>query len=149
MNGADRLDCEVPRGEYISVPPPPPPSHPHTPTHPHPHPHPNTPSCGLALVASRAQNRNRLLQSDTVINCTAPPYLSDLLQLYIPSCTLRSSAEYRIFSISNERRNFKDSALFLMVLRLKHSAFFCATCSNFVFLKVTAEDSHQNFVSYS
>ena len=59
MNGADRLLCEVPRGEYVSDPPPllsPSPTHPHL--------HPNTLSCGLAVAASRAQNRIKPLESE-------------------------------------------------------------------------------------
>lgn len=36
MNDADRVVCEVPRGEYVSAPPPPtPPTHPHIHTHIH------------------------------------------------------------------------------------------------------------------
>ena len=50
--------------------------------------------------------------SYSVIICTAPPYLSDLLELYTPSCTLRSSADNRLFCIP-DKRNFKDSAPFL------------------------------------
>ena len=38
---------------------------------------------------------------------TAPPYLFDLLELYIPSRTLRSSADTRVFRIPNRRQKFQ------------------------------------------
>ena len=53
----------------------------------------------------------------SVITCTAPPDLSDLLELYIPSRTFRSSADNCIFHIQDER-NLKDSAPFLSLVPL-------------------------------
>ena len=47
-----------------------------------------------------------------VITGTAPPYLSDLLELYIPSRTLRSSADTRIFRIPNRRKGFQGQRTF-------------------------------------
>ena len=41
----------------------------------------------------------------SVITCTAPPYLSDRLQRYIPSRTLRSSADNLTFCIPNRRKS--------------------------------------------
>ena len=41
---------------------------------------------------------------NSVITCTAPPYLSDPLEPYIPSRALRSSADNRIFRIPNRRK---------------------------------------------
>ena len=42
-----------------------------------------------------------------VITNSAPPYLSDLLELYIPSRTLRSSADTRMFRIPTRRKKFQ------------------------------------------
>ena len=47
-----------------------------------------------------------------MITCTSPPDLSDLLELYIPSRTLRSSAEHRIFRIPNRRKKCQDQCTF-------------------------------------
>ena len=52
----------------------------------------------------------------TSLNCSAPTYLSDLLQLYTPSLQLRSSADTRVFRIpsfrtkSNGQRSFSYQA---------------------------------------
>ena len=46
-----------------------------------------------------------------VLSKTAPPYLSDLLHLYIPSRSLRSSADTRTFRIP-KRKSSKGNALF-------------------------------------
>ena len=46
-----------------------------------------------------------------VITCTAP-HLSDLLELYALSCTLRSSADTCIFRISNRRKRFQGQCAF-------------------------------------
>ena len=51
----------------------------------------------------------------SVITCTAPPYLSDLLELYTPSRTLRSSADNCIFHISNKRKIFQGERAFSFV----------------------------------
>ena len=43
---------------------------------------------------------------------TAPLYLSDLLCLYVPSCSLRSSADTRIFRIPSRKKKFKGQRAF-------------------------------------
>ena len=50
-----------------------------------------------------------------VITGTAPPYLSDLLELYTPSRTLRSSADIRIFRIPNRRKKFQLQRTFSFI----------------------------------
>ena len=42
------------------------------------------------------------------------PYLSDLLHLYIPPCSLCSYADTRTFQFQNERKSSKGNALFLI-----------------------------------
>ena len=43
---------------------------------------------------------------------TAPPYLSDLLHLYIPSGSLCSSADTHIFQIPKQKKNFQGQHAF-------------------------------------
>ena len=50
-----------------------------------------------------------------VITGTAPPYLSDLLELYTPLRTLRSSADTRIFRILNGRKRFQGKRAFSFI----------------------------------
>ena len=50
-----------------------------------------------------------------VITGTAPPYLCDLLELNIPSRTLRSSADTRIFRIPNRHKRFKGQRAFSFI----------------------------------
>ena len=50
-----------------------------------------------------------------VITGTAPPYLSDLLELYTPSRTLRSSADTRIFRMPNRRKRFQAQRAFSFI----------------------------------
>ena len=50
-----------------------------------------------------------------VITGTAPPYLSDLLELCTPSRTLRSSADTRIFCIPNRRKSFQGQRAFSFI----------------------------------
>ena len=47
-----------------------------------------------------------------VVSDTAPPYLSDLLCLYGPSCSLRSSADTRIFRIPTRKKKFQGQRAF-------------------------------------
>ena len=68
------------------------------------------PSCEFALAACRMQNR--IQDCYNVITGTAPPYLSDLLELYIPSRTFRSSADTRIFRIPNRCKRFQGQRAF-------------------------------------
>ena len=51
----------------------------------------------------------------SVITCTAPSYLSDLLQLYTPSRTLRSSADNRIFRTTKRRNKFQGQLAFSFI----------------------------------
>ena len=51
----------------------------------------------------------------SVITCTLPPYLSDLLGLYIPSRILRSSADNHVFDIPNKRKKFQGPGAFSFV----------------------------------
>ena len=46
------------------------------------------------------------------ISASAPSYLANLLQLYTPSRSLRSSADSRIFRISIRRKNIKEQRAF-------------------------------------
>ena len=46
-----------------------------------------------------------------MIICTAPPYLSDLLELYTPAHTLSSSANNRVFRIPNRRKIFQGQRI--------------------------------------
>ena len=50
-----------------------------------------------------------------MITCTAPHYLSDLLELYIPSRTLRFSPGIRIFCIQNRRKKFQGQRAFSFI----------------------------------
>ena len=50
-----------------------------------------------------------------VITGTAPPSLSDLLELYIPSCVLRCSGDTRIFRIPNRNKRFQGQRAFSFV----------------------------------
>ena len=43
---------------------------------------------------------------------TAPLYLSDLLLVYVPSRSLRSSADTRIFRIQKRKKNFQGQRAF-------------------------------------
>ena len=47
-----------------------------------------------------------------VISGTAPPYLCDLLELYTPSRSLRSSADSRIFRVPYRRRKTQGQRSF-------------------------------------
>ena len=55
------------------------------------------------LPVERRIEYNIAAISNSVITCIAPPYLSDLLELYIPSRSLSSCAHNRIFRIRNRR----------------------------------------------
>ena len=50
-----------------------------------------------------------------VITGTAPPYLSDLLELYTPSRTLRLSVDNPIFRIPNRRKRFQGQRAFSFI----------------------------------
>ena len=62
-------------------------------------------------------------------------YLSNLLEVYIPSSTLRSSTDDHIFHIPNRRKTFQWQRRLsvLWSFSLKRSPFFCATCPEFAF----------------
>ena len=47
-----------------------------------------------------------------VVSETAPPYLSDLLHLYIPSCSLHSSADTHTFRILKGKKQFQGQRTF-------------------------------------
>ena len=47
-----------------------------------------------------------------VVSDTAPLYLSDLLRLYVPSRSLRSSADTRIFRIPTRKKKFQGQRAF-------------------------------------
>ena len=47
-----------------------------------------------------------------VVSETAPPYLSDLLHLYIPSCSLRSSADTHTFQVPKWKKKFQGQCPF-------------------------------------
>jgi len=68
---------------------------------------------------------------------TAPPYLSDLLHLYIPSRPLRSSADTRTFWIpkKNKKNKFQGQITWN---KLQYSVRYAATKSQFkIQLKTT------------
>ena len=46
------------------------------------------------------------------VSDTAPLYLSDLLCLYVPFCSLRSSADTRIFRIPTRKKKFQGQRAF-------------------------------------
>ena len=58
----------------------------------------------------------RFLLCYNVISGSAPPYLSDLLQLYIPSRTLRSSADTQTFRVPHWCKKFQGCAPFLTLV---------------------------------
>ena len=64
-------------------------------------------------IAQRIEYKASSLCYD-VVSETAPPYLSDLLRLYIPSRLLRSSADTRTFQISKtkEKKKFQGRRTF-------------------------------------
>ena len=83
-------------------------------------------NCGFALVANRTQNRKQdcynLLQRDD-LHC-----LPDLLELYIPSRTLRSSVDDRIFGILNGHKfqgQHAFSSIFFFVFFFRFCLVFC------------------------
>ena len=55
----------------------------------------------------------RISYSETT--CTAPSYLSDFLELYIPSRIHRSSADSCIFRISNRSKKFQGQLVFFAI----------------------------------
>ena len=81
MNCAARLVCKAPKREHVT---------------------PLLVDLYLLPVECRIEYKIATICYN-VITGTAPPYLSDLLELYIPSCTLRSSVDNRIFRIPNRR----------------------------------------------
>ena len=95
MNCAARLVCKVPKQEHVTPLPP--------------------------LVDLHWLPVERILEYKigticySVITGTAPPYLSDLLELYTPSRTLRSSADTRVFRIPNSRKRFQGQRAFSFI----------------------------------
>ena len=92
MNGAARLVCKAPKHKYV------------------------TPPFFCVdlhwLPVERRIEYKIATICYNVINVTAPPYLSDLLELNTPSRTLRSSADTRIFRIPNRRKGFQGQRTF-------------------------------------
>ena len=71
-----------------------------------------------------------------VVSETAPPYLSDLLHLYIPSCSLHSSADAHTFWIPKQKKNFQGQCTFSHLGpvtwdKLPYSVCYAATKSQF------------------
>ena len=62
-------------------------------------------------VERRTEYKIATIRSN-LITGTGPPYLSDLLELYTPSRTLRSSADTRIFRSPNRRKRFQGQRAF-------------------------------------
>ena len=62
-------------------------------------------------IAQRIDYKNSFLCCD-VVSDTAPLYLSELLCLYIPSRSLRSSADTRIFQIPTRKKKFHGQHAF-------------------------------------
>ena len=63
---------------------------------------------GLQIVKHNRLKRGRGKQTEAI----TPPYLSGLLELFIPSHTLRSFADNRIFRIVNRRKKFQGLRAF-------------------------------------
>ena len=55
-----------------------------------------------------------------VVSETAPPYLSDLLHLHIPSRSSRSSADTRTFPIPKRKKTFQGQGTFFPIWVLSH-----------------------------
>ena len=71
-----------------------------------------------------------------VVSETAPPYLSDLLHLYIPSGSLRSSDDIRTFRIPKRKKKCQGQNTFphlgpVIWNKLPHSVTHAATKSQF------------------
>ena len=73
----------------------------------------------LTLVSRHTRIRNKISTlcfnvtlCFSVISGSAPPYLSDLLQVYIPSSTLCSSADTRTFRVPHRRKKFQVQRAF-------------------------------------
>ena len=66
------------------------------------------------------------------VSDTAPPYFSDLLRLYVPSRSLRSSSHTRIFRIPKRKKNFQGERAFshLGPVTLNKLPILCTPCSN-------------------
>ena len=62
-------------------------------------------------IAQRINNKISSLCYD-VVSDTAPLYLSDFLCLYVPSRSLRSSADTRIFRIPTRKKKFQGQCAF-------------------------------------
>ena len=68
-----------------------------------------------------------------VVSDTAPLYLSDLLCLYVPSRSLRSSADTRIFRIPTRKKEKVPRAACFLPSRpchLEQTPLLCTSCSN-------------------
>ena len=71
-----------------------------------------------------------------VVSETALPYLSDLLHLYIPSCSLHSSADAHTFWMPKRKKNFQGQCTFSHLGpvtwdKLPYSVCYAATKSQF------------------
>ena len=108
MNCAARLVCMAPRHEHVTLSP--------------------FLVDSLWFSVERRIDYNIATICCHVITCTAPPYFSDHLEIYIPSCTLRTCADNRIFRTKNYKELF-----FHWSLCQEKSPFLYATCSDFVF----------------
>ncbi len=62
-------------------------------------------------IAERIDSKTSCWCNDVVPE-TAPPYLSYLLRLYVPSRSLRSSADTRTFRIPNQKKQFQGQHAF-------------------------------------
>ena len=95
MNCAARLACQAPRCEHVTT----------------------LPVDLHWLPVERRIEYKIATVSYSVItcSCTAPPYLSDLLEPYIPLCTLCSSAGTHIFRIQNRRKKYQGQHAFSFV----------------------------------
>ena len=67
--------------------------------------------CSLILKAQRTEYKSSSMCYD-IVSEAAPPYLSDWLHLYIPSRSMRSSADTRTFWIPKQKKNFQGLRTF-------------------------------------
>ena len=93
MNCAARLVCKAPKSEHV------------TPLLVDLH----------WLPVERGREYKNATICYNVITGTAPPSLSNLLELYTPSCTLHSSADTHIFCIPNRQKTFQGQHTFSFI----------------------------------
>ena len=99
--------------------------------------HPHLTKLPWLLIAQRIEYKvSSMCYDHDVVSETAPPYLSDLLHLYIPSLSLYSSADTRTFWIPKWKKKFLGQHTFsdlglLTWNKLPYPVCYAATKSQF------------------